>query len=62
MNAEQLQITLRSSQYAEHVLELHRTFLEQDFQLDRFTAHLPVTIFFKQLNKHSRVLKTKPHG
>ncbi|WP_288390619.1 bifunctional [glutamate--ammonia ligase]-adenylyl-L-tyrosine phosphorylase/[glutamate--ammonia-ligase] adenylyltransferase [uncultured Acinetobacter sp.] len=40
MNAEQLQITLRSSQYAEHVLELHRTFLEQDFQLDRFTAHL----------------------
>ncbi|MGE8551532.1 MAG: bifunctional glutamine synthetase adenylyltransferase/deadenyltransferase, partial [Acinetobacter calcoaceticus] len=40
MNAEQLQKTLRASQYAEQVLGLHEAVLEQDYQIDQFTAPL----------------------
>jgi len=40
MNAEQLQKTLRASQYAEQVLGLHQAVLEQDYQIDQFTAPL----------------------
>ena len=34
MNAEQLQKTLRASQYAEQVLGLHQAVLEKDYQID----------------------------
>ena len=34
MNAEQLQKTLRASQYAELVLGNHSIFLEQDYAID----------------------------
>ncbi|CAG67519.1 glutamine synthetase adenylyltransferase [Acinetobacter baylyi ADP1] len=40
MNTEQLQKTLRSSQYAEQVLGLHQLYLEQDYQIDQFAAPL----------------------
>ncbi|NNP73892.1 bifunctional glutamine synthetase adenylyltransferase/deadenyltransferase [Acinetobacter defluvii] len=40
MNAEQLQKTLRASQYAEQVLSLHSTFLEQDYAVDQFQYSL----------------------
>lgn len=40
MNAEQLQKTLRASQYAEQVLGLHQAVLEKDYQIDQFTAPL----------------------
>lgn len=40
MNAEQLQKTLRASQYAEQVLGLHQAVLEQDYQIDQFAAPL----------------------
>ena len=36
MNAEQLQKTLRASQYAELVLGNHSIFLEQDYAIDQF--------------------------
>ena len=41
MNAEQLQNTLRASQYAEQVLGKHRALLEQDYAIDQFL--LPLT-------------------
>lgn len=41
MNAEQLQNTLRASQYAEQVLGKHSALLEQDYAIDQF--HLPLT-------------------
>ncbi|WP_111858855.1 bifunctional [glutamate--ammonia ligase]-adenylyl-L-tyrosine phosphorylase/[glutamate--ammonia-ligase] adenylyltransferase [Acinetobacter sp. CFCC 10889] len=40
MNAEQLQKTLRASQYAEQVLSLHQNFLEQDYAVDQFQCSL----------------------
>ena len=40
MNAEQLQKTLRASQYAEQVLSLHTPLLEQDFAIDQFQKSL----------------------
>src|SRR5690606_30588081 len=40
MNAEQLQKTLRASQYAEQVLSLHQAFLEQDYAIDQFQYSL----------------------
>lgn len=40
MNAAQLQKTLGASQYAEQVLHLHLTLLEQDYAVDQFTSHL----------------------
>ena len=36
MNAEQLQKTLRASQYAEQVLGLHPSLLEQDYAIDHY--------------------------
>ena len=41
MNAEQLHITLRASQYAEQVLGKHSAVLEQDYAIDQFL--LPLT-------------------
>ncbi len=41
MNAEQLQNTLRASQYAEQVLGKHNALLEQDYAIDQFL--LPLT-------------------
>ncbi|MFH7765867.1 bifunctional [glutamate--ammonia ligase]-adenylyl-L-tyrosine phosphorylase/[glutamate--ammonia-ligase] adenylyltransferase [Acinetobacter sp. BSP-28] len=41
MNAEQLQNTLRASQYAEQVLGKHSALLEQDYAIDQFI--LPLT-------------------
>ncbi|MCT8090190.1 bifunctional [glutamate--ammonia ligase]-adenylyl-L-tyrosine phosphorylase/[glutamate--ammonia-ligase] adenylyltransferase [Acinetobacter sp. C_4_1] len=41
MNAEQLQNTLRASQYAEQVLGKHSALLEQDYAIDQFL--LPLT-------------------
>ncbi|OTG67358.1 bifunctional [glutamate--ammonia ligase]-adenylyl-L-tyrosine phosphorylase/[glutamate--ammonia-ligase] adenylyltransferase [Acinetobacter silvestris] len=38
MNAEQLQKTLRASQYAEQVLNLHQAVLEQDYAVDQFSS------------------------
>ncbi|WP_445116484.1 bifunctional [glutamate--ammonia ligase]-adenylyl-L-tyrosine phosphorylase/[glutamate--ammonia-ligase] adenylyltransferase [Acinetobacter sp. WZC-1] len=40
MNAEQLQKTLRASQYAEQVLSLHQAVLEQDYVVDRYQSAL----------------------
>ncbi len=40
MNAEQLQKTLRASQYAELVLGNHSVFLEQDYAIDQFLKPL----------------------
>ena len=40
MNAEQLQKTLRASQYAEQVLSLHQAVLEQDYAVDEFSCSL----------------------
>ena len=40
MNAEQLQKTLRASQYAEQVLSLHHVALEQDYAVDEFKHSL----------------------
>ncbi len=40
MNAAQLQKTLRASQYAEQVLSLHQTKLEQDYAVDQFQSSL----------------------
>ncbi|QIO08015.1 bifunctional [glutamate--ammonia ligase]-adenylyl-L-tyrosine phosphorylase/[glutamate--ammonia-ligase] adenylyltransferase [Acinetobacter lanii] len=43
MNAEQLQKTLRASQYAEQVLGLHQILLEQDYAIDQFQTSLATT-------------------
>ena len=40
MNADQLQKTLRASQYAEQVYNLHQTLLEQDYSSDQFNKFL----------------------
>ncbi|MQW90847.1 bifunctional [glutamate--ammonia ligase]-adenylyl-L-tyrosine phosphorylase/[glutamate--ammonia-ligase] adenylyltransferase [Acinetobacter wanghuae] len=40
MNAEQLQKTLRASQYAEQVLSNHQSVLEQDYAIDQFALGL----------------------
>ena len=40
MNTEQLQKTLRASQYAEQVLNLHQTVLMQDYAVDQFNGSL----------------------
>ena len=40
MNAAQLQKTLRASQYAEQILNLHTAQLEQDFAIDQFEKSL----------------------
>lgn len=40
MNAEQLQKTLRASQYAEQILGLYQNELEQDYTLDQFATPL----------------------
>ena len=40
MNVEQLQKTLRASQYAEQVLGIHRNLIEQDYAVDQFLIPL----------------------
>lgn len=40
MNAEQLQKTLRASQYAEQVLSMHQVLLEQDYAIDHYQQSL----------------------
>ncbi len=40
MNTQQLQKTLRASQYAEQVLGLHQAQLEQDYAIDQFACSL----------------------
>ncbi|RKG45597.1 MULTISPECIES: bifunctional [glutamate--ammonia ligase]-adenylyl-L-tyrosine phosphorylase/[glutamate--ammonia-ligase] adenylyltransferase [Acinetobacter] len=40
MNVEQLQKTLRASQYAEQVLGIHRNLIEQDYAIDQFLLPL----------------------
>ncbi|OTG80879.1 bifunctional glutamine synthetase adenylyltransferase/deadenyltransferase [Acinetobacter sp. ANC 5054] len=40
MNAQQLQKTLRASQYAEQVLGIHQTSLDQDYSIDQFQSSL----------------------
>lgn len=40
MNAEQLQKTLCASQYAEQVLAIHSSLLEQDYSVDQFQSSL----------------------
>ncbi len=40
MNVEQLQKTLRASQYAEQVLGIHRNLIEQDYAVDQFSIPL----------------------
>ncbi|WP_180130931.1 MULTISPECIES: bifunctional [glutamate--ammonia ligase]-adenylyl-L-tyrosine phosphorylase/[glutamate--ammonia-ligase] adenylyltransferase [unclassified Acinetobacter] len=40
MNTEQLQKTLRASQYAEQVLGIHQASLEQDYAIDQFQTSL----------------------
>lgn len=51
MNTEQLQKTLRSSQYAEQVLGLHQLYLEQDYQIDQFAAPLSRDNIFQSVEK-----------
>ena len=48
MNPEQLQKTLRASQYAEQVLHNHQSLLEQDYDLDHFQSSLS-TAYIHQL-------------
>ncbi len=47
MNAEQLQKTLRASQYAEQVLGLHQVDLEQDYEIDQFSQPLTTEQIFQ---------------
>ncbi|ENV32111.1 bifunctional [glutamate--ammonia ligase]-adenylyl-L-tyrosine phosphorylase/[glutamate--ammonia-ligase] adenylyltransferase [Acinetobacter gerneri] len=51
MNAEQLQKTLRASQYAEQVLGLHRELLEQDYAKDQFLESLSTEQIQQQVNE-----------
>ncbi len=46
MNAEQLQKTLRASQYAEQVLSIHQVYLEQDYAIDQFSQPLTTEQIF----------------
>ncbi|TDH74509.1 hypothetical protein, partial [Acinetobacter baumannii] len=56
MNAEQLQKTLRASQYAEQVLGLHQAVLEQDFQIDQFAAPLSTEPIYQLVDtKHDGI-------
>lgn len=43
MNAVQLKRTLRASQYAEQILNLHTTLLEQDYAIDQYSKSLTTT-------------------
>ncbi|WP_130804388.1 bifunctional [glutamate--ammonia ligase]-adenylyl-L-tyrosine phosphorylase/[glutamate--ammonia-ligase] adenylyltransferase [Acinetobacter ihumii] len=47
MNIEQLHKTLRASQYAEQVLGLHQTALEQDYAIDQFNQPLTTQAIFQ---------------
>lgn len=51
MNTEQLQKTLRASQYAEQVLGLHQTALEQDYAIDQFHHALTTNDIFKRVEQ-----------
>ncbi len=51
MNTEQLQKTLRASQYAEQVLGLHQTALEQDYAIDQFHHALTTNDIFQRLEQ-----------
>ncbi|MDV2441436.1 bifunctional [glutamate--ammonia ligase]-adenylyl-L-tyrosine phosphorylase/[glutamate--ammonia-ligase] adenylyltransferase [Acinetobacter gerneri] len=51
MNAEQLQKTLRASQYAEQVLGLYRELLEQDYAKDQFLESLSTEQIQQQVNE-----------
>ena len=51
MNAEQLQKTLRASQYAKQVLGLHRELLEQDYAKDQFLESLSTEQIQQQVNE-----------
>jgi hypothetical protein len=50
MNAEQLHKTLVASQYAEQVLNLYKTELEQDSK-DQSISHFLLKRFMKKFNK-----------
>jgi glutamate-ammonia-ligase adenylyltransferase len=52
MNTEQLQKTLRASQYAEQVLGLHQTALEQDYAIDQFHHALTTNDIFKRVEQN----------
>lgn len=47
MNAAQLQKTLRASQYAEQVLNLHSSLLEQDYKADQFLGFLSSEVIYQ---------------
>lgn len=51
MNTEQLQKTLRASQYAEQVLGLHQTALEQDYAIDQFHHALTTNDIFQRVEQ-----------
>lgn len=51
MNTEQLQKTLRASQYAEQVLGLHQTALEQDYAIDQFNHALTTHEIFQRVEQ-----------
>ncbi|MCU4413725.1 bifunctional [glutamate--ammonia ligase]-adenylyl-L-tyrosine phosphorylase/[glutamate--ammonia-ligase] adenylyltransferase [Acinetobacter sp. WU_MDCI_Axc73] len=51
MNTEQLQKTLRASQYAEQVLGLHQSALEQDYAIDQFHYALTTNDIFQRVEQ-----------
>ncbi|MPW43630.1 bifunctional [glutamate--ammonia ligase]-adenylyl-L-tyrosine phosphorylase/[glutamate--ammonia-ligase] adenylyltransferase [Acinetobacter guerrae] len=51
MNTEQLQNTLRASQYAEQVLGLHQAALEQDYAIDQFNYALTTHEIFQRVEQ-----------
>ena len=51
MNVEQLQKTLVASQYAEQVLNLYKTELEQQYLVDQFTASLSTDAIYQQVQQ-----------
>ena len=51
MNTEQLHKTLRASQYAEQVLTLHQTALEQDYAIDHFNQPLTSRDIFQRVEQ-----------
>lgn len=51
MNAEQLQKTLCASQYAEQVLAIHKSLLEQDYGVDQFQTSLTTSQIFLHVHQ-----------
>ncbi|MBJ9985539.1 bifunctional [glutamate--ammonia ligase]-adenylyl-L-tyrosine phosphorylase/[glutamate--ammonia-ligase] adenylyltransferase [Acinetobacter sp. S40] len=59
MNTEQLQKTLRASQYAEQVLSLHQAALEQDYAIDQFNHTLSTHDIFQRVEQELKDIQNE---